>query len=166
MTALAWVLGLGIFVALLLWKPRRMAILVGIVMGLAAILGGGFWAYLTYDQWQRDRLAAQIETTIRIDTKLCSDADYPLFVGFVNHSTKTVQNVSFEASGYRDGYSDPLYRTPYASYSTDRIMLPGKGMGSCWRVPEKAYGVDDTTLAQNQPATLIWRVTQVLPTFE
>ena len=165
MTALAWVLGLGIFVALLLWKPRRMAILVGIVVGLAAILGGGFWAYLTYDQWQRDRLAAQIETIIRFDVKMCS-AEYPLFVGFVNHSASTVEKVSFQVSGYRDGYSDPLYRTPYASYTTDYIMPSEKGGGSCWRVPEKAYGIADATLEQHPPDGLVWRVTQVLPTFE
>jgi hypothetical protein len=163
--AVAWVLGLGIFVALLLRFPRGMGILIAVVVGLGVLIAGGIWGYSTYETRQRETLLAKIETLISYDPVKCS-AEYPLLIGFVNRTDRSITKMSFEVSGFREGYSDPVYKTPYASYSSDFIIKPGEGSGFCWRVPDKAYGVADATLERHPPETLTWMVTTRLPQFE
>lgn len=165
MAALAWVLGIGIFVALLLRYPRGMGILVATVVGLGSLIGGGVWGYFIYETRQRESLLAKIETLISYDPVKCS-VEYPLLIGFVNRSDQSITKMSFEVSGFRKGYSEPIYKTPYASYSSDFIIEPGEGSGFCWRIPEKAYGVSDATLQQHRPETLNWMVTTRLPEFK
>lgn len=64
---------------------------------------------------------------------MCGD-DYPIFVAFVNKSGKIVEYISFRLIARIPNHSTNIAKPSYADYSSDRILKPDEGWGSCWRV--------------------------------
>jgi len=96
--------------------------------------------------------------TSREPKHICaSDPVYPLFVGIINNSSKTLDKVTFSLKATRKGYSTDL--ATYASYTDDRIRKPGEGWGGCWHAPLQTDVKDD-------PRDLEWKVESVSMIFE
>lgn len=131
MEAVAWVLGLGIAAFLLFRFPKPFLITIAILLAIGASVGVYFWG----QQWQQQREQSLVEMTAAVDDRCTSD--YPIFIGTTNKATRTVERVAFNIRAYRPGYSDPVYSDTYKS--SDRIVEPGQGWGTCWSL-SSLYG--------------------------
>jgi len=101
---------------------------------------------------------------VSYDLERCS-SDFPLFIGIVNGSDRTLEAVSFGIEGHRTGYSEPLYDSGYLGYSSDRIIASNDGWANCWTLPRQAYGASDQIIAMNPPDTLTWSAKNPSPRF-
>jgi hypothetical protein len=52
MEAVAWILGIGIFTGLLLAFPKRMGILIAVLVILATAITGAIYTYEAFDTYQ------------------------------------------------------------------------------------------------------------------
>jgi hypothetical protein len=93
MTALAWVIGIGIFVFLLFRFPKKTVGTVMLVIALAGIAFG--WV-----TWQGERARAAFErekksivTATRFDAGSCKDAAWPILVVISNTDSDVEQGV-------------------------------------------------------------------------
>jgi len=131
---------------------------VGIVGIAVAVMASVFtYNYLTYD-----RHAANVQILVTPHKPntgaACADTpEYPLFIGIINKSSKTIDQVTFSLEARRKGYSTNL--ATYESHTQDKILKPGEGWGQCWRPPLKSEVKDD-------PRDLEWKATDVRITFE
>lgn len=164
MEAIAWVLGVGIFLGLLLAFPKRMGVLIAVLVGLSIVGAGGIFAYNAFEKRQREQIIGNINVVINFDTSECKE-DFPLSIGIINGTEQTIQKTSFSIVGLREGHSEPLYKSNYREYSTDLIIDAGEGFGTCWSLPKRAYGISDSIIERHPPEELIWEVTNVHPTF-
>jgi hypothetical protein len=87
---------------------------------------------------------------------------HPVFLGIVNDSSKTILRYSFNFEAREPGRStDVAY---WDTYTDDKIIKPGEGWGTCWRVKSK-----DSTFNSDQFITdpkIEIRVINFRPTFE
>lgn len=120
-------------IALLIFK-WLLIVVVG-VLATAAIAAALIWFWEWYSH---TRHVEKIRTVIHIDK--CDNPKFPLLVGFVNNSDKTVQKISFALSARRKGRSTDLAR--YHDYVEDSIIKPKDGMGQCWAVPPLSETAD------------------------
>ncbi|PDT80053.1 hypothetical protein CO676_29850 [Sinorhizobium sp. BJ1] len=129
---MAWVVGIGIFLFLLLGFPKQ----VGSLILLIVLAGGGVALYYYLDQQAYARKKAQIITEVGTDPA-CSDPRFPLKIQFTNTTAETLMRVSFSLEGFRPGYSDVVV-SDYL-LSSDRIMRPRDVYAACWGYPVR-YG--------------------------
>ncbi|RYH06515.1 hypothetical protein [Tropicimonas sp. IMCC6043] len=160
MEELAWVVGILGALFLLFRFPRPSLIFIGGLVTIGVSVAGFFYVR---DQLAKQK-AAKVEASVAYDLERCSP-EYPLFIGIVNDSADTVEDVSFGVEGHHAAYSDPLYNSGYLGYSSDRIIASGEGWGSCWTLPPQAYGASEQRIAASPPETLVWTVKNVSPTF-
>ncbi len=126
-------------------------VLLGLIV-LAVVIGGGAWAWNWYSY---DRHVAKIQPVVTrkgaspskvvADTKpveeLCND-DYPIFVGFTNGSSQTVEYVQIDVTARLPGHSTNILRYD-SNLKMDRIVEPGGGFGQCARFQvDEAYKAD------------------------
>jgi len=110
-------------------------------VAIAFVVLIGIWvlilAWLKFNTWYSiDRHKANVEVVAFFDYKNCTK-EYPLFIGVVNNSSKTIESISTNVKVTKRGYSSRLnYDT---SYSSDKILLPAEGWGSCWKVFSDNY---------------------------
>lgn len=141
MEAIAWVLGIGVGLYLLFRFTKPMLIVVGILVGLAALVVSGFWASGELAKVERSRIAI----VVRYDTTGGCEPTHPLLISFKNNSNKTLNYVSFSVHGKRPGYS----RDAYSDYllSSDKILPPGSVHFGCWGIrsyqePDEPLGLE------------------------
>lgn len=128
-----WVAAAIVFVALLALYPRFTigAVLVAsaggaIFIGLLLYNANQPRAVMTYDD---DLVTPQI----RIDSSICSEPKFPIFVAFINNSTKTVKSVLFSVDVKQKGFSSALGTITLAT--NDKILAPKEGYGFCYAMP-------------------------------
>jgi hypothetical protein len=155
LTAVAWVLELGIVAYLLIVHTRRALILFGIVGGVVAVGAGVLFG----NAWLLDRRSArQVENmraTAAYDLSRCSES-HPILIAIGNDNDRDVTYTTFDYSGYRGGYSGALYDAGYGQVTSDFIIEAGRVATSCWTMPRAEYNVDQETLEANPPASLRW----------
>jgi len=62
----------------------------------------------------------------------CAGSDFPIFVGFFNNSSRTVESIVINVTARLPERSTNILT--YRSYvETDRIIEPRTGVGSCWK---------------------------------
>jgi hypothetical protein len=117
-----------------------------IVVGLALIGLGIYWGY---DWYTYQHPKSQIKLTANIG-QTCK-GEYPVFVGVINDSAKTILSYTFDVVARQKGYSKNLARS-YETYSDDKVLGPNEGYGTCWRIikdganyPKVEY-LEDTSL--------------------
>lgn len=89
-----------------------------------------------YDWYSIDRHRLKVEAVASFDSEKCTK-EYPLFIGVVNNSKKTVDKVTIYVKVTKKGYSTQLnYDT---SYSIDKILAPSEGWGGCVTVLDNHY---------------------------
>ncbi|MDD3836970.1 MAG: hypothetical protein WCY15_05350 [Phenylobacterium sp.] len=120
------------------------------VVGVVVIVAVAAWAQsLRIGEPQ----LSELQLTIRpYDMKLC-DAEFPLFIGIVNKSRRTVKRTYLALEARRPDRSTNLVSYSGQSLDNDAIIKPGEGWGNCWSVPELT-GLDQTESAR----TLVWSV--------
>jgi len=133
---------------------KWLMISVATVIALTAV---GIGIYFAYQWFAYDRHVAKIETMINTAESLCDTTDHPLFVGFVNRSSRTISKVSFVIQARVSSHSTNIAQ--YDSRSSDDIMQPNEGMGHCWTLPTFSEPVKDFR-------TLNWSLLSVTYIFE
>lgn len=128
---MAWVVGIGIALFLLLAFPRQVLSLAAILVVAACAIGAYYWAADKYETAKRDKIIAGA----LYDLERCSQM-HPIYIVFKNNTSDTITRLSFSLEGYREGYSDPV-SDDYLS--TDKIIKPQNVFGSCWRFDQPTY---------------------------
>jgi len=142
-----------------------MGVLIAVVVGLSAVILGGFYGYFAYEEHQKNQTAAALKIVIKYDLETCGEK-FPLVIDLRKESDKTITKTEFDVEGFREGHSEPLYETGYPHYTTDRILAPGESVGLCWSIPKKAYGITENLIERYPPNAINWKVTNIRPTFE
>ena len=144
-----WIVGIGIFLLLLFSFPRQ----TGVFLLVVILFSAGLFGWLFYKDHKRieehRREKFSILISAEFNTKSCT-VDFPISISITNTYSRTLQKVSFELAGYREGYSSPIYRS--LTYKSDRIIRPGETYVACWAVPNLEYGAQ-----KHPPEGLIWR---------
>ena len=147
MPAESWSAQLGLVVRTVLKWLGISLLGFGVLAGLAL---SGFWlhSYLTYTLPK-----SKIEVVIKADQSFCeSSPEYPVFVGFVNNSDRTVNSVDFTIEARLKGRSSNVHS--YNTIRDDHIMKPSEGFGQCYR-PTWSYEYKDSAL---NAAELEWSI--------
>lgn len=124
MEAIAWVLGLGIAAFLLFRFPKPFLITTAILLAIGASVGAYFWWQWNAGQQEQ----SLVEMTAAVDDRCTTD--YPVFIGTTNKGRRAVERVYFDILVYKPGFSNPVYSDTHKS--SDRIVEPGQGWGTCW----------------------------------
>lgn len=159
---MVWIVGICIYLLLLFIFPRA-------VLGLIVVAVVGIGAAFFIVNQSNEKLAkkkAGVVVTVFHNTKKCSEEN-PLFIGINNKSGSTLKRVSFTVTGYRKGYSKPVYQSNYGTYyESDRIIENDTGWGNCWSVPKLDYGVPKDSATLFPANTMNWKVNNIKPTFQ
>ncbi|PHS05734.1 MAG: hypothetical protein COA78_15090 [Blastopirellula sp.] len=149
---MAWVIGIGIALALLLKFPKP-------VISLVVLIGIGFGAILLYEEWEtsakRDQ-KARFTISATTGEKRC-DGEYSIRIVMRNGTGRTVDKVTFTLKGYREGYSTPIYSSGYRHYSSDKIMKNKDVMESCWNPPALDRGQPKTYSDKFPISVMLWK---------
>lgn len=128
------------------WLFKWIVIFVVGVVVLAVFLGGGWWAW---NWWSYERHKNGIEVVAlnsvapealkskvvrESDNKeagtFCAGSDFPIFVGYINKSSRSIEYVSIDISAHLPDHSTNILE--YGSHvDSDRIIEPGGGFGFC-----------------------------------
>lgn len=154
---MAWVVGIGIALFLLFKFPKQMGVLILLLVIVAAVIGG--WLYIQDQQKAEERRQKEESITLSAayDVGGCS-AEFPILISIRNGYTQTIESLTFELGGYREGYSSPIYEG--SSYKSDRIIAPGETYTACWTQPGLYYSAQEIP-----PAGLTWRASYSYATF-
>jgi hypothetical protein len=114
-----------------------------------------------YDWYSFGRHKDKIEVVAFFDATKC-DKEYPLFIGVVNNSSKTLEKVSFYVKVTKKGYSTQLNYNQ--SYTSDKILAPAEGSGGCVQVVDDHYDWNKRKPLSGQDMEVI--VTSFYPTFK
>ncbi len=71
-----------------------------------------------------------------LELELSCDPDFPIFVSFVNNSSKTIKDIEIDIEATLPGHSTNILNWS-AEAKYDRIVPPGEGWGQCWSFPFK-----------------------------
>lgn len=157
---MAWVIGIGIFLALLIFFPK----VVIPILVLAAIGIAGFFYNDHLAQKAREQKREAVKLTVARNPAACSEK-FPLLVTIRNGSDDTVNKISFSVQGFRPGHSDPIYDSGFRNYSTDKIIRQGELSYACWAIPAVSYKISEEQAAAFPPETLIWSISGAYPDF-
>jgi hypothetical protein len=121
------------------WLLKAAAFAVLSVVGLGLLSWGGYALWSWYD---KDRHVAKIDLQVFSDQKhlesLCKDGGV-VFVGYVNHSGRTIEYLTVDVTAHRPGRSTDILTGAKANY--DYVTKPEAGFGDCWSFPF-AYNED------------------------
>jgi hypothetical protein len=117
-----------------------------------------FYTYITYEVPK-----SKIEVTVSVGTDMCTAyPEYPVFVGFVNHSDRTINAIRFRLEARIRGRSTNVLSASSLDWNRDdHIIKPKEGFGNCWR-PIWSYDYKDRGL---KPMELDWRMGEFTVTF-
>ncbi|MEO0910404.1 MAG: hypothetical protein AAFX96_08740 [Pseudomonadota bacterium] len=165
MIAIAWLVGLALFIALLFNFPRRTSMIGGAVIGVVLLVLTGVLIYDYFEKQEERARLKQINTTAVYSPETCS-SDKPIALTIENGTDRTVVQASFIIQGLRTGYSNALYDSGFAKLTSDKILAPGESHTSCWAVPKVIVSIAKSVLEENPPETLDWSIKNFIPVFE
>jgi hypothetical protein len=103
---------------------------------------------------------SHIEVNISYGTERLCTEEYPVFVRVANNSSKKVVAYSFSLQARLPGQvADQADRH---TYRVRRVITPGNGYGSCWRMKKRSDLADEWLAGSNLRITL----TDFAPVFE
>jgi hypothetical protein len=128
------------------WVFKWLAILLVGLLAVVFALIGGWW---TWNWWSYERHEKQIEVVAinsaaplsspkladrdgKSPEAMCAGSEFPIFVGFVNNSSRTVESLAIEMTARLPERSTNIL-TYGSRVEMDRIIKPGAGFGSCWK---------------------------------
>jgi hypothetical protein len=123
------------------WVFKWLAILLVGLLAVVFALIGGWW---TWYWWSYERHEKQIEV-VAINSaapssspkavfaeRECAGSDFPIFVGFFNNSSRTVESIVIDVTARLPERSTNIL-TYGSRVEMDRIIEPRTGFGSCWK---------------------------------
>lgn len=120
-----------------------------VIAGLIGILVLGVWAY---NQVTYETPLSKLDRAILVaPNSPCADPAYPVMVGVVNKSDRTIERIFFRLEARIKGHSTNVLS--FETYDSDRIIKPSESFGNCWRVPAFDYLYESRGL---NPADLEW----------
>jgi hypothetical protein len=127
------------------WVFKWLAILlVGLLAVVFALIGGWrSWNWWSYERHEKQIKIVGINSAAplsspkvvlaeRDKSAMCAGSEFPIFVGFVNNSSRTVESLVIEMTARLPERSTNIL-TYGSRVEMDRIIEPGGGYGSCWR---------------------------------
>lgn len=115
-------------------------ILKWIAIGIAVLIAifAAIMAWSSFEDWySKGRHKAKVRVVAEFNNPKCS-AGYPLYIGVINDSSKTITNISVYLKVTKEGYSKALNRV-YSSFDSDFIIKPNIGASACWGVYSDDY---------------------------
>lgn len=158
------------FIEFTKWLLKWTGILVGGLLGLVALLTGGAWSW---HWWKHDRHVPNLRVVVingnsagvpskvvagdRPVETLCK-GEFPIFVGYTNGSTRTVEHISIRLVAHLPQHSTNILEWE-AQATMDRIVPPHEGFGSCWKFALKDAFKDNPKTADAIYEGEVWSVT-------
>lgn len=158
---MAYIIAAAILALLVIGFTRRTVV---VMAALVALMFASVAVYLAWQRAERQdvqQMNARIQTTVAFD-RTCPPMT-PLRLTVENTTDRQVDAVTYDLTGYREGFSVPLYRS--RDVFSDRILGAGARHDDCHPLPEAIRGTDTAPLADNPPETLIWSVENLRATF-
>ena len=142
------------------WLLKCIAILFVSVVVLVVLVGGGWW---TWNWWSYERHRDRIEVVAmnsatpglskskmvteldRKDVGTLCKGEFPIFVGYVNKSSRTIELISIDVTAHLPERSTNILT--YSTARSDQIIEPGGGFGSCWRFTVRDEYKNDPEIA-------------------
>lgn len=134
-----WLAAALVFIALLYFYPKWVGYGLVIALGFGGCAGLAIWFFSAQEEAERNK----VEATIRNDATVCG-AEFPIFAGFVNNSSRTVLTISFAIELRKRGYSGEVGRI--SSLSHDKILKPGESFGRCYKLPALETAISTTEI--------------------
>jgi uncharacterized membrane protein len=147
--SMAWVIGIGIFLFLLFAFPKQIGFIILCIVGVCIF----YYVKAEHDSKRKSELISMIKHRAAADSKLCSDPNYPISVGFLNDTNKTINRISFILSSKREGFSSNI-STSYLD--SDKILKPNEGYVNCWSL--SSYDLQYGKLKDYKISDLKWNV--------
>lgn len=114
---------------------RWIAMAVLALIGLFIII----FSWSKFSDWYKiDRHKNNIKVVALFDKKICDDKNFPLLIGVVNNSSKTIEKISINIKVTKTGFSSKL--NGWGNFDYDKIIKPGESWGLCWSVNSADYG--------------------------
>jgi hypothetical protein len=138
---MVWLAAAVVFVALLVLFPRAVGytLLAAVVLGACA--GGVLWWFNMMDE----AASQKVQANFRYDAANTNcRPDYPISLGFVNTSDRTVKSIYFGVTLRRKGYSGSI--GSLSSLTHDKILTPGQSFGFCYAMPPTTIPVSPSEL--------------------
>lgn len=157
---MAWVIGIGIYVFLLIIRPKITLIISGALIAIA-----GIWAAL--DQLDSYLTAKKRESVI-VDVTYAPNkctAEHPLLINVKNNSGSRVNSISFYVEGRRKGHSYTIYTSGYPGYKSDVIMETGWATSTCWSAPDLKWGTPENYKELYPLKETVWSTSDIYPMF-
>jgi hypothetical protein len=130
------------FIEFTKWLFKWIGIAIAAALGLALVVFSGAWGWNWYTH---DRHAEKVQVIVankrspsaaakltsdgKSPTERCSD-EFPVFVGFTNDSTRTIESIWIDVSARLPGHSTNILSYD-SDLKSDRIVPPGEGYGYC-----------------------------------
>jgi len=149
---MAWVIGIGISLALLFAFPRQF----GIALVVLVTLIGGIFIYLKVD----DKAKEGVEIRVTYDKAKCNQDKYPLFVEIYNGSRSTINGISYVITAHRPGHSNNI--ADYNVIDSGAILNQKDSHMYCVLLPNFNPYLGDSS----SPEALVWGVEYIYPRFQ
>lgn len=126
-------------------NPKAALAIIGIVVGIAALVLGNAWFTVVDTKEQIEASHASISMTAKADSDGCPDPKHPVLVTTTNNSpTRTLTKVTFDLDGFLPNHSAPVSHR--WMLEDDYIIGPSLWHSSCWSGSPTYHAAD-----------LIWR---------
>jgi hypothetical protein len=103
----------------------------GLLIGLLVAGAGWGWTWLSHDRHAANIRIVVFSPKPKTGEKgVCTDDKFPVFVGFVNGSSRTVEYVSIVVNAHLLGHSSDIL--DYSHVTADDVVAPGAGFGRCY----------------------------------
>jgi hypothetical protein len=137
---MGWLFGiifLIIFIILLVKFPKLILLISFSFIVLCVVL---WFIFVKIPDDNRKAMNNSIAVSVSYNLSFCNSA-YPLFATIKNNSSKTITRVYWDLNIYIPGYSTDI--SGYDNhYSSDKILKPGEGWKSCYKLPSTLKATD------------------------
>jgi hypothetical protein len=112
------------------WLGKSLVLLALLITIIWVIVEAWTW-------WTHGRHVSNIELTIfnavtDAESQVCKEGDYPIFIGYMNHSSKTIEKIEIDITANLQNHSTNIL--PWNSdVRDDRIVPPEGSTGSCYK---------------------------------
>lgn len=156
---MVWVAVIFLSLILLFSFPKQfLSVLAIIGISITAIIFGLMNAEKNRAQ-ERKEQRDSVYISALFDQERCS-AEYPIVISIRNTNEETLLSLNFDLSGFREGYSSPVFKT-LGQYKSDKILRTGEQHDSCWPVPPLSYSAQAAP-----PQILNWQATYGYASFQ